>query len=270
MKKVNNRGWKSLLKQFSLEEECFVVTDPEINLSIIENDLPIDKFRGEHYFRVNAVETHLGVRVERGRKNLIIHKSLLNKLGEIQCYPFQYSDIKVYKEKAKEYRTEKRQEYNQIVEERMNNNPAYAKAVEKNRKREAWIDKTKEENLDKSTPAERFLYKNALKRYGKRVKAQHEITINGHIYFLDFYIKSMRVAIEVDGGYHGSIEQSAKDRERDANLASVGIKTIRIKNEQVYSKPCRDELIAALEKRKHFNRDTADKSIDTLFIGLDD
>lgn len=269
MEKINNREWKSLLKQFTLEEECFVVTDSESKTSIVEKCHPINKFRGNHYFLVNAINTHLGIRVERGKKNIIIHKSLLNKVGCISYCPFQYSDIKTYKEKSKEYTKEKRQKLNLIIEERMKN-PAYAKKVEQNKRREEWIDKTKEENLCKSTHAERFLYRNALKRYGNRVKAQYEITVNDHIYFLDFYIRAMHVAIEVDGGYHGSIEQSAKDRERDANLASIGIKTIRIKNEQVYCKPCRDELIAALEKRKHFNRETADNSVDTLYIGLND
>lgn len=52
------------------------------------------------------------------------------------------------------------------------------------------------------------------------------------IYFGDFYIPEKRVLIEVDGIYHKSSYMLAKDSERDANFRSVGIKVIRIANEE--------------------------------------
>lgn len=52
------------------------------------------------------------------------------------------------------------------------------------------------------------------------------------IYFCDFYIPSLRTVIEVDGIYHDSPLQTEKDIERDDNFASIGIKVIRISNEE--------------------------------------
>jgi very-short-patch-repair endonuclease len=52
------------------------------------------------------------------------------------------------------------------------------------------------------------------------------------IYFCDFYIPSKRIVIEVDGIYHNGQVQLSKDLERDANLKSIGIRVIRIANEE--------------------------------------
>lgn len=271
-KVLNGIQWYWLLRRFCMEDECFLVTNPVYNQHFIESDQPIDKYHGEHYMKVNVTKTDIGYRVGRGKKNLIIHKSLLSSFdkdfGEA-LIPWDFSERKIYKEKAEIYRQEKREESKRIKAEKMKE-PAYAYMKECIHKRNSWIEKTKKKNIDNSTKSEKLLLKTALKRFGKRVKAQHEMTINGHIYFLDFYIKSLRVAIEVDGGYHSTIEQSAKDMERDANLASVGIKTIRIKNEQVPIKACIEELLSVLQDRMKKKGVRADVSINTHFIGQDD
>lgn len=279
MKKVlNGFQWYWYLKHFCDEDDCFLITEPLYNSTFIEADKPVDNFRGEHYMKVNVTKTNIGYRVGRGKKNLIIHKSVLSGIdGEIIAslitsqvlIPWDFTERKAYKEKADVYRKQKRKEQKEIEAEKMKD-PAYAEMREKQRKRRAWIEKTKKENKINSTDSEKLLLKTALRRFGNRVKTQYEITINGHIYFLDFYIKSLRVAIEVDGGYHSTVEQSAKDRKRDADLASVGIKTIRIKNEQVPIKSCINELLSVLNSRKKKNGSRANISIDTYFIGHKD
>ena len=50
------------------------------------------------------------------------------------------------------------------------------------------------------------------------------------IYFCDFYIPSLRIAVEVDGNYHDGPEMRARDAERDANFRSVGIRVVRVAN----------------------------------------
>ena len=52
------------------------------------------------------------------------------------------------------------------------------------------------------------------------------------IYFSDFFIPKMKLIIEVDGDYHNSIMQSENDEERDALFSSIGIKTVRINNNE--------------------------------------
>lgn len=270
--------WKSILRKFCLEDDCFIVDDPAWNKFFLQIDTPLNRLRGNHYFKVNAVSTHLGNRVERGKKNLIVHKEIAERLKASMSergkdfpndllIPFSFDDIKAYKERANEFKSEVREKYNKIFEEKMKI-PAYAKVVLSNRKRDDWIKNAQKENKKNSTYYENVLYNTALKKFGKRVKRQFEITVNDHIYFPDFYIKSLKLVIEVDGGYHSTAEQSAKDRERDLNLASIGIKTIRIKNEQVSKKSCRDELLRIIQSRKKLNGTIPDTSTNTHFIGI--
>ena len=57
-----------------------------------------------------------------------------------------------------------------------------------------------------------------------------------NIYFCDFYLPLYRIAIEIDGIYHNSPFQTEKDSERDANFKSIGIRVLRIANEEVNDK----------------------------------
>lgn len=53
-------------------------------------------------------------------------------------------------------------------------------------------------------------------------------------WIIDFWCPSRRLAVEVDGGYHQTPEQTAADRQRDTVLsARLNIKTIRFSTEQV-------------------------------------
>ena len=64
---------------------------------------------------------------------------------------------------------------------------------------------------------------------------QAPFVICGRIYFLDFFIPSLRVAIEVDGVAHSYMRQKDKDLSRDCDFKSIGVKTIRISNDEVNS-----------------------------------
>lgn len=52
-------------------------------------------------------------------------------------------------------------------------------------------------------------------------------------FILDFYAKSIKLAIEVDGGQHFTTEHEIKDMNRDACLANLGIYTLRFTNLEV-------------------------------------
>jgi very-short-patch-repair endonuclease/nucleoside-triphosphatase THEP1 len=60
---------------------------------------------------------------------------------------------------------------------------------------------------------------------------QRQKPINNFI--LDFYCKELNLAIEVDGGYHDKSSEVARDNERTKILNSLGIKVLRLKNDEV-------------------------------------
>ncbi|MEZ4393228.1 MAG: DUF559 domain-containing protein [Polyangiales bacterium] len=76
------------------------------------------------------------------------------------------------------------------------------------------------------TPHERALWE-AIRHdaLGLRVRRQHVIL--GFI--VDFYIPKVRLAIEVDGAHHDPVHDAA----RDAALATVGVRVLRLTNHEV-------------------------------------
>ena len=81
------------------------------------------------------------------------------------------------------------------------------------------------------------MYEHTLGAYllNHNVKFIHQapFVICGRIYFLDFFIPSLRVAIEVDGVAHSYMVQKDRDACRDKDFYSIGIKTIRVSNDEV-------------------------------------
>jgi very-short-patch-repair endonuclease len=61
---------------------------------------------------------------------------------------------------------------------------------------------------------------------GLKFRRQHRI---GR-YIVDFYCAELRLAIEVDGGYHESLEQYARDIARTAALGARSVRVIRLRN----------------------------------------
>ena len=67
------------------------------------------------------------------------------------------------------------------------------------------------------------------KPFGKKFRRQHPL---GN-YILDFYCHKLRISIEVDGGYHRTPEQKAKDVERTAYVKDLGVTEYRFTNEEI-------------------------------------
>ena len=88
-----------------------------------------------------------------------------------------------------------------------------------------WTEETRERLLSKVNEAEQHVDA-LLRSLPVTFKRERPIVANGKRYFIDFLVISImgkdreriRVAIEVDGGYHNTAEQRAKDKEKDRNL----------------------------------------------------
>ena len=64
---------------------------------------------------------------------------------------------------------------------------------------------------------------------GLKFRRQHRI---GR-YMVDFYCAELRLVVEVDGGYHQTPEQHARDVARTAALEARGIHVLRVRNSHV-------------------------------------
>lgn len=76
--------------------------------------------------------------------------------------------------------------------------------------------------------------------------------IGGNDYFLDFYLPRQKVAIEIDGSVHRT--QKTYDRFRDKEFSKIGIKTVRIRNNEVYKADVL-RLIETRYKAKRYRRE---------------
>jgi len=82
---------------------------------------------------------------------------------------------------------------------------------------------------------------------------QVRVVAGGRRYVLDMLDEAAHVAIELDGrAYHSSDSARRGDLERDANLASVGILTLRFTYEDITTRPewCRDKTRRTLRARR--------------------
>ena len=82
---------------------------------------------------------------------------------------------------------------------------------------------------------------------------QVSVAVAGRRYVLDMYDASSRVAVELDGRrFHGDDAARRRDLARDADLASVGITTIRLTFEDVTGRPewCRARVRRAISARR--------------------
>ena len=71
-------------------------------------------------------------------------------------------------------------------------------------------------------------------------------------YVLDFYCAEAKLSVEVDGGQHGSPEQTKRDEEKENYLLTRGIVTKRFWNWQVRRQPTvvKENLWRLLQERK--------------------
>ena len=56
-------------------------------------------------------------------------------------------------------------------------------------------------------------------------------------YIIDFYCPKLKIAIEIDGDVHEQEKQKKHDRVRQEYLEQIGIKFIRIKNDELFDNP---------------------------------
>ena len=64
---------------------------------------------------------------------------------------------------------------------------------------------------------------------GLKFRRQHPVAI----FILDLYCHEKRLAIEIDGGIHKSVDQSEWDKNRTYELNELGIHVLRFTNEEV-------------------------------------
>ena len=80
------------------------------------------------------------------------------------------------------------------------------------------------------TPAEELLW-DALKSNEWRLnfRRQHPL----YKYIADFYCHKVKLAIELDGGYHDNQDVKIYDEERELEINQFGIKVLRFRNEEI-------------------------------------
>ncbi len=66
---------------------------------------------------------------------------------------------------------------------------------------------------------------------GFKFRRQHPF----EYYILDFYCEKLKLAIELDGGQHNTVEGKLKDQERMLYLSNQGIHVIRFWNHDVFT-----------------------------------
>ena len=93
-----------------------------------------------------------------------------------------------------------------------------------------WIDENSIHLLISRNKAE-LLAGDELKKYVSDVQEQVYFRIEGHSYFLDYYLPKYKIAIEIDGNIHKIRKE--EDKERDKLFSSIGIRTIRIPAKEV-------------------------------------
>ncbi len=81
------------------------------------------------------------------------------------------------------------------------------------------------------TPAERLLWLHLRLRRNSGRKFFRQYGIGPYI--VDFYCPKLRLVIEADGGQHFTETGEEYDRDREANLASMGIRTLRFTNTEI-------------------------------------
>lgn len=109
-----------------------------------------------------------------------------------------------------------------------------------------WARKTNNELIEKSTIHEKDLLHRLKSRFPRLIKSQLPFLINGKLYYADIAIPSIKLIIEVDGGYHSTPEQQSKDKQRDEDFKSIGYTTLRYTNEQLENNKEKQEIVKTI------------------------
>jgi very-short-patch-repair endonuclease len=109
-----------------------------------------------------------------------------------------------------------------------------------------WARKTNSVLVEKSTICEKDLLHRLKSRFPRLIKFQLPFLINGKLYYADISIPSIKLIIEVDGGYHSTPEQQAKDKKRDEDFKSIGYTTFRYTNKQLEDNKEKQEIVKTI------------------------
>ncbi|MGY6743541.1 MAG: type IIG restriction enzyme/methyltransferase [Cecembia sp.] len=87
-------------------------------------------------------------------------------------------------------------------------------------------------NRKDATQAESFLWEILRNRKlnGLKFRRQHPVEDK---YVLDFYCAEFKLVVEIDGGYHESLDQKEYDEDRTYELNELGLTVLRFSNEEV-------------------------------------
>jgi len=105
------------------------------------------------------------------------------------------------------------------------------------------LKKIRKQLRNNATSAEATLWKFLQKRQLGGRKFRRQFSVENYV--LDFYCPSEKLAIELDGAHHFTASGYQRDLERDAFLASAGIKVLRFENVEVF-----EALESVLDKIK--------------------
>ena len=86
-----------------------------------------------------------------------------------------------------------------------------------------------------------------------RFVRQHEVVLEGSVYYMDMFDPVTRTVVELDGArWHSDADARERDIRRDAHLATIGILTLRFSTRQLMSDPnwCRFVVRQVLRARE--------------------
>ena len=106
------------------------------------------------------------------------------------------------------------------------------------------LKKKRQELRHRMTPAEKILWQQLRNRRFDDLRILRQFSIG--YYILDFYCPALRLAIEVDGRWHGRPEVVEYDNRRTRWLEREGVVVIRFWNEEVIER-C-DDVLAGIRK----------------------
>ena len=115
-----------------------------------------------------------------------------------------------------------------------------------------FIQRRRAELFSKSTSAEKSVCR-ILDTLGIRYIRQYPIKTPRKLFYADIYIPSMRLVIEVDGGYHFTDSQRRLDGNRSACIRVQGYSIYRIRNKDAYS-PMRVKMLIKKHLRRNIMR----------------
>ena len=109
------------------------------------------------------------------------------------------------------------------------------------------LQRIAEERREHPTPAERALSAilSELDEGALDGRFRREWVCGGR-WIVDFYLPELRLAIEVDGGYHRSTFQQSWDLFKAAELESAGVSLLRVTNDEVFGD--RERLLGRLRE----------------------